>query len=126
MAKRTKKDKRRILLGSLIMSIIISYLGVFVYHYWNQILANKEEQKILEAKYEQLLKEEDELNNEITKMQEPDYVAKYAREKYGYSKENEVIIKVDDWYNTKIMLTSINGVVYGFDRVQFYIICSGS
>ena len=50
-------------------------------------------------------------------MQEPDYVAKYAREKYGYSKENEVIIKVDDWYNLKIMLISTHGVVYGFDRV---------
>lgn len=117
MAKKTKKDKRRILLGTLVISIIISYLGVFVYHYWNQILANKEEQKVLEAKYEKLLKEEDELNNEITKMQEPDYVAKYAREKYGYSKDNEVIIKVDDWYNLKIMLISTHGVVYGFDRV---------
>lgn len=125
MAKKTKKEKRRILLGTLVISIIISYLGVFVYHYWNQILANKEEQKVLEAKYEQLLKEEDELNNEITKMHEPDYVAKYAREKYGYSKDNEVIIKVDDWYNLKIMLTSTHGVVYGFDRVCFCIICSG-
>ena len=43
-----------------------------------------------------LLKKEDELNNEITKMQDSEYAAKYAREKYGYSKDNEVIIKFDD------------------------------
>ena len=62
------------------------------------------EKKILEAKYESLLKEEDELNNEITKMQDSEYAAKYAREKYGYSKDNEVIIKFDDWYFSLNML----------------------
>lgn len=98
MAKRTKKDKRRILLGTLVILIMICYLSFFIYRYWNQILSNNNEKKILEAKYEALLKEEDELNNEITKMQDSEYAAKYAREKYGYSKDNEVIIKFDDWY----------------------------
>ena len=96
MAKRTKKDKRRILLGTLVILIMICYLSFFIYRYWNQILSNNNEKKILEAKYEALLKEEDELNNEITKMQDSEYAAKYAREKYGYSKDNEVIIKFDD------------------------------
>ena len=96
MAKRTKKDKRRILLGTLVILIMICYLSFFVYRYWNQILSNNNEKKILEAKYEALVKEEDELNNEITKMQDSEYAAKYAREKYGYSKDNEVIIKFDD------------------------------
>lgn len=96
MAKKTKKDKRRILLGTLVILIMICYLSFFVYRYWNQILANNKEKLKLEAEYEQLLKEEDELNNEITKMQDSEYAAKYAREKYGYSKDNEVIIKFDD------------------------------
>ena len=96
MAKRTKKDKRRILLGTLVILIMICYLSFFVYRYWNQILDKKKKKKILEAKYESLLKEEDELNNEITKMQDSEYAAKYAREKYGYSKDNEVINKFDD------------------------------
>lgn len=104
MAKRTKKDKRRILLGTLVILIMICYLSFFVYRYWNQILANNKEKKVLEAKYETLLKEEDELNNEITKMQDSEYAAKYAREKYGYSKDNEVIIKFDDWYFSLNML----------------------
>ena len=41
MAKRTKKDKRRVLLGLLVISIMLSYLSVFVYNYWNQILTNE-------------------------------------------------------------------------------------
>ena len=96
MAKRTKKDKRRVLLGLLVISIMLSYLSVFVYNYWNQILTNDKEKTKLMNEYEALLKAEDELNSEITKMQDPEYIAKYAREKYGYSKNDEVIIKVED------------------------------
>ena len=96
MAKRTKKDKRRVLLGLLVISIMLSYLSVFVYNYWNQILINEKEKIRLTEEYEALLKAEDELNSEITKMQDPEYIAKYVREKYGYSKNDEVIIKVED------------------------------
>lgn len=104
MAKRTKKDKRRVLLGLLVISIMLSYLSVFVYNYWNQILTNEKEKIRLTEEYEALLKTEDELNSEITKMQDPEYIAKYAREKYGYSKNDEVIIKVEDWYYKGKML----------------------
>ena len=104
MAKRTKKDKRRVLLGLLVISIMLSYLSVFVYNYWNQILTNEKEKIRLTEEYEALLKTEDELNSEITKMQDPEYIAKYAREKYGYSKNDEVIIKVEDWYYKRKML----------------------
>ena len=104
MAKRTKKDKRRVLLGLLVISIMLSYLSVFVYNYWNQILTNEKEKTKLMNEYEALLKAEDELNSEITKMQDPEYIAKYAREKYGYSKNDEVIIKVEDWYYKGKML----------------------
>ena len=96
MAKRTKKDKRRVLLGLLVISIMLSYLSVFIYNYWNQILTNEKEKIRLTEEYEALLKTENELNSEITKMQDPEYIAKYAREKYGYSKNDEVIIKVED------------------------------
>lgn len=96
MAKRTKKEKRRVLLGLLILSVMISYLSVFIYNYWNKILDNKQEKIKLEQEYQALLKEESELNSEIVKMSDPEYIAKYAREKYSYSKNGELIIKVDN------------------------------
>ena len=85
----TKKDKRRVLIWSLLIIIIISYLGVFSFHYWSQILSNKQEKT-------NLLESEENLKEEITKLQDPDYVAKYAREKYSLSKDGEIIIKVPE------------------------------
>lgn len=37
---------------------------------------------------------EEDLNTTIKKLEDPDYLAKYAREKLLYSKNNEIIIKV--------------------------------
>ena len=36
------------------------------------------------------------LESDVIKLQDPDYVAKYAREKYLYSKDGELIIKIID------------------------------
>lgn len=96
MRKITKKDKRRFLIWSMLIFIIICYLGVFSFNYWSQILSNRKETLELEKKYNQLLEEEQALNEEINKLQDPEYVAKYAREKYSYSKDNELIIKVPE------------------------------
>lgn len=96
MAKITKKDKRRVLIWSMLIIIIISYLAVFSLHYWTQILANRKEKKELEENYTSLLKKEEELKSQITKLQDPEYAAEYAREKYMLSKDGEVNIKLPD------------------------------
>ena len=89
-----KKAKRRFLIYSLLSLTILAYLPVFGYKYWSDILSNYKETKELEAKYQSLLEEEQELNSEVTKLQDEEYVAKYAREKYMYSKDGEYIIKI--------------------------------
>lgn len=96
MSKKAKKQKKRMIIYILFIAILASFLTTTIYDNWSLILKNRAEQTELELKYESLLQEEQELSNEITKMQDPDYVAKYAREKYGYSKNNEVIIKVEE------------------------------
>ena len=48
----------------------------------------------LEKRIAALSLEEEELNNEITKLQDKDYLARYAREKYFYSKNGELIIRI--------------------------------
>ena len=40
--------------------------------------------------------EEDKLNSDIKKLKDPEYVARYAREKYMYSKDGELIIRLPD------------------------------
>jgi cell division protein DivIC len=100
MKKVNKKDKRRFFIWSLLIIIIISYLVVFSYNYWSQILKNNREKNKLQTEYKDLLATEDELNSEITKLQDPDYVAKYAREKYMYSKNGEYIIRIPETTTT--------------------------
>ena len=98
MSKLTKKDKRRIMIWSLLIVIVISYLAVFSYNCWSDILSNRKQTKELEYSYTALLKEEEELNSAITKLQDPNYVAKYAREKFMLSKDGEIILKFkDNW-----------------------------
>ena len=92
MAK--KKTKRRLLVYSLFILVAISYIAVFGIDQWGKILNNRKETKELEQKYQSLLEKEEELNFEVTKLQDDEYVAKYAREKYMYSKEGEYIIKI--------------------------------
>lgn len=96
MAKVTKKDKRRVLIWTLLIVIIISYLAVFSFNYWSKIMANRKEKSKLENEYNTLLQTEQDLKTQITKLQDPEYVAEYAREKYMLSKDGEIIIKVPD------------------------------
>ena len=46
--------------------------------------------------YFTLKDEEDKLNSDIKKLKDPEYVARYAREKYMYSKDGELIIRLPD------------------------------
>ena len=95
MKRATKKDKRRIL---VLIVILIPLLVLFISNVWKystQILKNIETKKELDVTYKEKLKEEEKLQSEIIKLQDPDYVARYAREKYLYSKDGEIIIKIE-------------------------------
>ena len=56
----------------------------------------KEEKKELEEKISSLKEEEKVLESDIQKLEDPSYVARYAREKYLYSKDGEIIIRIPD------------------------------
>lgn len=95
MKRATKKDKRRIL---VLVVILIPLLILFVSNMWKygvQIYKNKKEKQELDIVYKKTLQEEEKLQSEIIKLQDPDYVARYAREKYLYSKDGEIIIKIE-------------------------------
>jgi len=96
MKRVNKGSKRRLILFFSIFVILIGYVSYSTFCYWKQILINKEETRDLEKKYEKLLTDKKELESDVIKLQDPDYVAKYAREKYLYSKDGELIIKIID------------------------------
>lgn len=95
MKKVTKKDKRRL---TVLICIFVPLLTLFIsnmFSYWSSIFSNIKEKRELEEAYLSILEEEELLKSEIQKLQDEEYVARYAREKYLYSKDGELIIKID-------------------------------
>ena len=91
----TKKDKRRV---TILFFIFVPLLIMFVsksISYVSIIYSNIKEKNELDKKYEESLEKEELLNSEINKLQDEEYLARYAREKYLYSKDGEIIIKID-------------------------------
>ena len=58
------------------------------------IKAKYNEKDELEKDLDELKEKEQELSTDVMKLQDPEYIARYLREKYYYSKDNEYIIKL--------------------------------
>lgn len=89
-----KKSVKRILVFGFFSVCIIFFVMLSVYKVVSQIVDKYKEARILEDKMASLEAEEEELNSEIIKLQDKDYLARYAREKYFYSKNGELIIRI--------------------------------
>ena len=59
-----------------------------------EIIEKYQEKQKLESKLINLKEEEQRLAVDVKKLQNPEYVARYLREKFLYSKEGEYIIKL--------------------------------
>lgn len=97
MAKRVpKQTKRRLaILGPISLVIIVYFLINLVTYSYKLITLSREEKK-LKDKLVSLQAEESNLKVEIQKLKDPDYLARYARENYLYSKDGEYIIKIEE------------------------------
>ena len=62
-------------------------------------MKNKQEITLLQSSYEELLDTEEALKAEVQKLQDPDYVERYAKEKFLYTKDGEIIIRKTDTDN---------------------------
>ncbi len=92
--KGNSKAKRRIfLLGSFSICIIV-FTTVTIGRYWVDIYDKYQESKDLSVQLKSLKKKEAVLKVDANKMQDPDYIARYAREKYLYSKNGEFILRI--------------------------------
>lgn len=91
--KNKKKLKRMLFLGMSSIAIIIGTTYT-IGKYWVEIYDKYQEKKELKKKLVTLKEEEDELKVDASKLQDPDYIARYAREKYSYSKDGEIILRI--------------------------------
>ena len=96
MAKRKKSKKFRYRALFLIPLCVGLVFAIFasVGSYWVKIANKYEEQKELEKQIIVLKEKEEELKVEVDRLEDPDYVARYARERYMYSKDGEIILRL--------------------------------
>ena len=100
--KIPKKSKKRLIIFGIPCLIIILYFLFQLAFYMYKIYDLKKEQRRLKDEYSELKINEKELRTEIDKLNDPDYIARYARETYSYSKNGEYIIKLKDNEKEKI------------------------
>ena len=98
MSKKKKKNdiktKRRIvLLGGFSVCTIV-FTTVTIGKYWVDIYQKYQESKMLDIQLNEMKRKEAALRVDANKMQDPDYIARYAREKYLYSKDGEFILRI--------------------------------
>ena len=98
MAKKKvpKKAKRRLLVFGPIAIFVIIYCAFTLVTTVADLYSLKNEETNLNNKLESLKTNASDLKTEITKLQDKDYVARYARENYLYTKNGEYVIKTEE------------------------------
>jgi cell division protein DivIC len=94
MKRASKKDRRRLMLLITTFIILVTFFVANMFSTISKIYNNVKETKKLSNEYNEKISEEKRLKTEIEKLNDPEYVAKYAREKFLYSKNGEIIIKL--------------------------------
>ena len=94
--KMSRQAKARLLFFTPFCIIAILVFAFKLGSYTKTIYDLQNETNKLEKLYSSLQDEGDNLKTEITKLHDPEYIARFARENYDYSKEGEIIIKIAD------------------------------
>lgn len=100
MKKNTKKvsiqSRRRLFfLRPLCLFSVFFLLVTIASNSYRLYQLNIEKEK-KEQEYIKLQEDSEYLKNEITKLNNPEEIAKFAREKYLYSKDGELIVKINE------------------------------
>ena len=100
--KITKDSKRRLIIFRTASLIIMLYF--FITTISNIITIHKlnKQYNSLENELNILKAEEKVLKTDIEKLKDPDYLARYARENYSYSKDGEYVIKIEEKDEKKV------------------------
>ncbi len=94
--KKASLHKIRMFLAVLVFGGITLVLSYNLFSNLSMISKMNNEKKELKSKIVSLKEEKKELETDIMKLEDPDYIAKYVRERYFYSKEGELILRINE------------------------------
>lgn len=93
--KVSKISKRRLMIFGVISVASIIYFFVTLFGYTYSYVSLKNEETSLKNNLITLQDKKANLKIEIQKLNDPEYVARYAKEKYLYSADGEYVLKLD-------------------------------
>ena len=98
-----KKRKRLTVKMTGRMIVIFLLFGTVIFSLGYRLVVNlktvsnlKQELVALEEEKKELLEEEEAVEADIKRLSDPMYIARYAREKYLYSREGELILRIEE------------------------------
>lgn len=97
MVKKRRKVKtnfKRAFLITVFCLVVNSFVIIYIGGTFKNVIELKKEQQELSGTLVELKEKEETLKAEVNKLQDPDYIAKYAREKFMYSGDGEYIIRI--------------------------------
>ena len=94
--KNTLKSKVRIFISLVVFGSITASLLYNCAYNVMKIFELKQEELRLKDEQITLDSEHDILEKDIQRLNDKNYIAKYVREKYLYSKDGELILRIDD------------------------------
>ena len=92
----TAKITGRMFIIFLFFITVIATLGYTLFNNLYKINDIKDKLEELEKEKIALSEKEDRLEADIKRLSDSEYIARYAREKYFYSKEGEIILRMDE------------------------------
>lgn len=94
--KKVKKKAKRLATFGFVSVLLITFISITLFSVFIEIVKKFEEKNNLENELILLEEKEKELENNVNKLEDPEYLARYAREKYFYSKDGELIIRIPE------------------------------
>ena len=88
------KTKSRMIIIFLVFLVVICTLSYTLFLNVKQIVVLEKEMDKLTSEKNSLELEEVVIKEDIKRLEDPVYIARYAREKYYYSKEGEIILRI--------------------------------
>ena len=109
--RRVKKSVVKFFLR-IVSIIIIVYFFVVSFSYIIKLRTLAIEEKELNNTLVELKENEEKLKTDIVKLNDKEYIARYAREHYLYTKDGEIALKIDEEDEDEIVLEDDSNYKY--------------
>lgn len=121
--KVSKASKRRLMIFGILSIMAIVYFFVTLFGYTYSYISLKKEENNLKNQLVFLQDKKANLKIEIQKLNDPEYVARYAKENYLYSADGEYVLKIDTTEDTEDNVVTNNNNVYYIIGIILFLIC---